>query len=445
MRPKTWYAALLTAFSMAQTAPVHAQDGYALTLPGALALARTRGAEIQAARARARAADASADAALAGYLPSLSGQGSLGQTWSRTASPTPTPPGPDVIYRGQHRQLDASAALRWTAFDFWQTPSLVGAARSDARASFQQVKAAANETARLVASAFLTAAYDDLLVENAKTTTRVRERHAAITHGLVASGIRPSVEEARARVELELARLETIDAERQAAQDKVRLATFLLIPPTTPFELVRPQVLPAVSQQPREAAAQAVTRRPEVGASAEQVHARESSLLAAKVARLPTIGAALDASHRAQLGESDPTPIYTKETYLTAQVTVSVPLFDWRVWGQVPVARGQLDAAQAERDATVARVRGEAAEAAYGVQAAHLVLEQSKSTRELAGATLAVMEARYQAGLVTSTDLFDAAARDAEARRGLIRAELGVALAVVQALATTYRMGELER
>ncbi|WP_394820690.1 TolC family protein [Pendulispora albinea] len=448
MMPRSSFfsVAVVSALVATSAFTAHAQDAYELTLPAALVMARTRAAEMRAARARHETASAEADAALAGYLPSLSGQAGAGQTWSRTEGKTLDESGNTVDYvdNGTRRQLDASASLRWTAFDFWQTPSRVGAARADARAAFQRVRATANDTTRAVASAYFTVVFDQLLDENAKLTTQIRERHAAITHGLVASGIRPTVEEARARVELDLARLESITTERQMAQDKVKLATILLLPPTTPIKVVRPAVLPKATEEPKLAANEAAERRPEVRAAYESVEARERALTAAKVERLPTIGASLDATHRSTLADRED-PRYPKENALAAMLTVSVPVFDWRVWGQVPVASGNLAAAEAERAGTVARVRGEAAEAAYGLQSARLALEQSRSTRDLAGATLAVMEARYQAGLVTTTDLFDAAARDADARRGLIRAELGVAQAVIQELAATGRITELER
>jgi outer membrane protein TolC len=417
-----------------------AQDGETLTLAGALAMARARSADVRAAQAQEDAADAAADAALAGYLPSLSGQVGASQTSARVTTHERES---DVVGRAVIRQHEVSAALRWNIFDFGQTPSRVGAARASARAAEQRRRTTTNETLRSVATAYLVVAFDELLVENAKLTAKIRERHALISKAQAASGVRPTVDEARARVEFELARLDVIALERQMAQDRVQLATLLLLPPVANFKITRPQ-LRIVNDDPNASARIATERHPAVHAGAEEVVAREEELSAASYARLPTLGVSLEAANRAPVG-SDRDIRYPSDASLTARATLTIPIFDWHVWGQVPVARENVSAAMAERDGIVARVRGAAAQAAYAVQAAKVVVEQARSTRELAGATLAVLEGRYQAGLATSTDLFDAAGREADARRVAIRAELELATATVQALAATNRLGELER
>jgi outer membrane protein TolC len=130
---------------------------------------------------------------------------------------------------------------------------------------------------------------------------------------------------------------------------------------------------------------------------------------------------------------------------LSGFVTLTIPLFDWAVWGRVPAEQANVTAAHAQSDAVRAQVRGEAAETALRLRGARVLAEQAQTARELAAATLAVVEGRYKSGLATPIELFDAGTKDAEARRQAIRAELALALATVDVLTTTGRIAELAK
>jgi outer membrane protein len=413
-----------------------------LTLSEVVSTARSRAADPKEARAQAEAADALADAALGGYLPSLDARLSANRAWTHSYQPdatTGTLTGTPAASVG----TNVGGVLSWTAWDFGRTSSAVGAARADSRGSIARAHASENEAARSAASLFLTAVFDEELVKVAQTTLALREKHANLSKGLVLAGMRPPVEEARARVELALARLDVTAAERQLAQDRVRLATVLMMDPNRDLHLVKPAVLPTVATNAHHAAEDAERRRPEVGAANESVAASEELYDAAKAARYPKIGFALDASHVTTKSDDDNRWFPTRG--LTGMVTLTVPLFDWSVWGRVPAARANVSAAEARASGVRARVRGQAAEASYAVQGARALVDQAKAARELAAATLAVMEARYAAGLASPFDLFDAAKKDGEARTATIRAELLLATATVDALAATGRIEELAR
>jgi outer membrane protein len=414
--------------------PARAQDRDALTLKQAIDMARTRSADVIAARADAEAADAAADRALAGYLPSASANvGANARHDDPGAGPTP----------GFTRAASVGGGIHWTPFNFGQTPHTVAAARAEARAAAHGAQATSNEAVRLVATTFLSAIFDELVADNARASIRIRERHAVITHGLVASGLRSNVEEGRARLELDLAKLEATAADRQLAQDRARLATLLMLDPTTPLRLVRPSVLPTIPADPNAAANQASSRRPEVRAANENVQAQDEAVSAASAARLPTLGLDLEAGYQTQATVA--TPTFQGNTFVAGGASISIPIFNWDIWGEVAVQRSRLSAAQARQAATTQQVKREAALAIHALHAARLSLDQAKTARELSGAMLSVMEGRYQMGLATPTDLFDAAGRDADARRETIKAEAGLAVATIEALAASGRLTELER
>jgi len=421
-----------------------AQDehpGSSLTLAEAIGAARSRAADAREARAAAEGADAAADAAVAGFLPNASAQASGNRSWTHSYQPDGAgilAPTPSAAYGS-----NVGGAIRWTAWDFGRTTSAVGGAKAESRSAAARSTAAGNEAAKVAAALFLTAVFDEELVSVAQTTLNLRERHANLSKALVTAGMRPPVEEARARVELALARLDVTAAERQLAQDRVRLAVSIMADPSAPVRLVRPSVLPTVSTDARRAAEQAEQKRPELRAAVTAVEAREEALDAAKAERLPRLGLSLEATHVLNKTDDDARVFPTRGA--TALLTATIPIFDWSIWGAIPVARAGVSAAEARKDGVRAQVRGQAAEASYVVQAARALVDQAKAARELASATLAVMEARYQAGLASPFDLFDAAKKDAEARTATIRAELQLATATVEALFATGRIEELSR
>lgn len=419
------------------------EGGRTLTLADAVSAARGRGPAAVEARANAEGAEAAADAAFGGYLPNASATGSGDRSWSHSYQPDTTTPGALRGTPNNTFNTSIGGSIKWTAYDFGRTSSNVAAARADSRTATARATVESNDAAKNAAVLFLTAVFDEELVAVAQATLSLRERHTNLSRGLVAAGLRPPVEEARARVELALARLEVTSAQRTAATDRVKLATALVMDPTTPINLVRPSVLPSFAGDVRHAEEAALQRRPELKAADAAVEASEEKLDAAKADRYPKLGVALDGSYA--ITKPDEDARFLPARSLTAMLTATIPIFDYTVWGNVSVAHSSVAAAQARATGTRARIRGEAAESAFAVQSARSLVEEAKQARELASATLAVVEARYQSGLASPFDLFDAAKKDAEARTATIRAELALATATVEALSATGRLDELSR
>jgi outer membrane protein TolC len=319
----------------------------------------------------------------------------------------------------------------------------VGSARANARSASAHAAGAESDAAKTAATAFLTAVFDEELVGTASMTLKLRERHANLVKAMVLSGMRPPIEEARARVELLLAKLDVTKAEQQLAEDRIKVLTLLQINPEEKIRFVRPAVLPTLTADARRASDLALKNRPEVHEADAAVQAQEENLDLAKAGRMPSVGVSLDGQHRTSQSDDD-ARIFPNRSF-TALVSVSVPIFDWSTWGKIPVARATLDAAHARAEGVRSRVQGEAAEAAYELQNAASLVEQAKAARELASATLTVMEARYQAGRDGPFDLFEAATKDRDAREATIKAELALATATVDALAATGRIEELVR
>ena len=418
-----------------------AQDERTLTIAAVMTMARERGTDVREARGVAQVAEAQVSAAYGGYLPSATARATASDGWQRANVVTRGGPLLGVTNSTTHGEVGGTVS--WTAWDSWRTPSNVASARATFRAAEHRVTAASQSTAAMAAQDFLDVVFADARAEVARATVKIRERHSALARGLVVAGIRPPVEEARARVELEAARADVIALESLSAQNKVRLATLLQLDPTTSFKLVRPAVFPTVTEDAHRAEAQAIATKPELRAVHEDVTAREEAVSAANAARLPTINLSLSGAMTASRNDDDPRFLQGRNA--TASISLSVPLFDWTVWSRPAIERGSLAVMQARANAETARVRGEAAQSAYRTHASRALVEQARKAAEVAAATLAVVESRYQGGLASPLELLDSGTSDAVARRKLVEAELELASATVQVLAATGRLSELER
>lgn len=437
-----WLLALnvgLAALGVAMTG--RADDS--LTLADVVAAARAHAADAKEAQAKAESARENERAQIGGYLPSLRADVGGGQTWSHGYAPNPVT-GRLAGAASETLAGNVGAAMSWTAWDFGRTSSAVAAARANHGAESARARAAENDAIKTASTLFLTAVFDEELVHAAEATLKLREKHANLSHALVVAGMRPPIEEARARVELLMAKLDVTKAEQQLAQDRVRLFTILqMSPDSAAVHFVRPAVLPTLTADAHRAASQALKNRPEVHAAEADVEAHTETVDLAKAQRMPSIGLSLEGRYRATKQDDDARIFPTRS--VAGLVTVNIPIFDWGVWGRVSVTRADLAAAEARASGVRARVKGQAAEAAYALKGAMSLVEQAKAARELASATLAVMEARYQAGRDGPFDLFEAANKDREARTATLRAELALATATIESLAATGRLAELER
>jgi len=417
-------------------------NGRSLTIADVISAARNRAPDSREAQANAEGATAAVDAAYAGYLPSLRADASGDRSYTHSYQPDFT----TGTYRGNPSSglgTNVRGVLNWTAWDFGRTTSAVGAAKATAQSTAARYAATQNDSARTAATQFLTAVFDEELVAVAEKTASLREKHANLSRQLVAAGIRPQVEEARARTEWLLSKTEVTKAQQQLVQDKIRLQTFLALDFQENVKLVRPTVLPGLSPDARHASDLALKNRPEVNAASSAVTAQEENLDAAKAGRMPTVGVSLEGLYRTNRSDDDARTFPTRG--FTAMLNVGIPIFDWSVWGQIPVARASVAAAESRKAGTMARVQGQAREATAALRAASALVEQAKEARDLSALSLTIVEARYAAGKDGPLDMFEAVRRDGEARRETIRAELALATATVELLAATGRLNEIGR
>lgn len=413
-----------------------ARGSGALDLREVVRMALRAAPEDRAAAAAVARAEAQGDLASSAYLPRLDavvrggGQLERGTFLFREDS--------YVVGSGH---VEARGSMRLQIYDFGRTSNAVSAAEASRVSAEHAQRGARLGVVRRAVSAYATILFDEQIVASKKTSLKHRTRYAAIAKGLVTHGVRPPVDEARARVNLESARHDLTLAETTLAIDRGRLAVLLGLEPDG-LPAVTTLRLPDVEDDPGRSVASSERRRPEVAAASSAIEAGEHRAAASRAAYLPRID--LDGGGSYRVSRFD----YAEGTIPRADVSgglaISVPLFDAAIGARASAARAELSAARADSDLARRRVRLEAYEAAVGLKAARALSERARDVASAARAALAVIDARYAQGLATALELVDAEQADLEAREGLLAAELRMQLATVELLCATGRAERLE-
>lgn len=393
-----------------------------LTLATVVQRSRDNAPAVLVAIERARAARAQVDVSRAGYLPSVNVSTSPNFSISNGTQVL----GPLALTNTNiSLQIDASASLRWTLFDFGRTAGAVDAAEIGARAAALDVEAARRSAIASAVGAFYAVALDRDAIDNARVTAAVRERALETARGYTEAGARPDIERTRAEVSLAAARVEVANAELQFRSDLVSLAAALGLDASAELDVQPPTPLASVEDASL-AAQRAASDRPEVAASRVRAQQAEQQVDNARRQLLPTLSASASAGVRYTANWRYSEPMWTdtrgpSESF-NAGVTLSWAVFDPTVRANIRVAEANAAAARAQEAQSVLTVRTEAVQAVVAARAARQAFEQSEVLARGAAANLAQAQGRYEAGAGTMLELVDAQAQDAQARATLLRA-----------------------
>lgn len=257
-------------------------DASGRTLEDALRLAAQSHPAIVQQTLEAKAADREIGAAVAGYFPTLSVEGSIRR--EKTERP------------GFERTLTAdeySVTLRQPIFDGLGTPARVSSARSDAAAETKEAEAALNRVALETATAYL-----DVLSAQERTELLAKhlasagdisdriERRAAADRGLRSLTVvgRSNVEEARFLL---------LEAERELVLARAKYEELV---GEAPLDLVVPaEPLEVVSLTEEQALARATANHPILKASRSRALAANGSRRSARADLFPRLDAELKA------------------------------------------------------------------------------------------------------------------------------------------------------
>lgn len=444
----------------------------ALTLREALRRAHDRAPQVLAAIARTVGSRAQVDITRSALWPTLSttvgGSASVSQSTSAGQIVTGTSGSMATgTYPGALFAVTGSLNASWTIWDFGRTDEAVRVWTAESRATQGDLDDARRVAMQAVAAAFYGVLADAQIVAAEFAIVEQRARQLEITAGLVEVGSHPPIESTRSRVALSAAQLDLRIAQGTLSSDTATLAAALALDPATQVEVVAPPPL-AVSDDPVQAAADALRARPDVRAAQLRIDEARANVRLARAAWMPTLAAnaALTGRLNDSLGARDcvVSPLTglstcasgattgTETTNTTsaigiasAGVSLTVPLVDESISLRAQAAQASLDAQEDNLNLLLLSVRANAVQAALSSRNAQAALAQSQDLAEQAAANLAQAEGRYRAGAAPLLELVDAEAADASARITVVRLHAAYELAKVQLLAATGRLDRLAR
>jgi outer membrane protein TolC len=284
------------------------------------------------------------------------------------------------------------------------------------------------------------------LVEDAALNLARRSQQHEGVKGLVEAGLRPPVDEMRARIEALAARYR-LDVRR--VEERAAFAALTVSAGRDPAHPLRPQPLQGVSfAGPRtlsEAIARAFDHRPELVSLQKSLGARQSELSAALYRRLPTLGVSgtASASYIDQLRGNGG---YQGSQYsATALAYLRVASVDVALWRSADVARGRMLEAQRALEIAALDLKAEVAEASFAVDRTRAELERATHILSAAESARAAQNGRYQSGVASLLELLDAEAVEQNARLERIQAARDHQLASVRLLSATGLIRNLLR
>lgn len=413
-----------------------------LTLAEAVRIARRNPPAVLSAMARARAAEAQVAVARSSLLPSVTTTVSGNAFFSNGGFVSPVGVLGGTTGLSGSLWLDGSVNARWTIWDFGRTVQSVHAAEQGADAARWDVRTAERVAMGQAAAAYYVVLSDGEMIAQARETLRQRERQLEIARGLVETGVRPPIEQTRAEVARDTARLDLTVAEATARNDCAALAAALALDPTVELNVLPPPEI-SVDDDPVRAAERALAHRYEITAARARLSQAEAQLAAARAGYLPTLG--VSASGSVRYTERVNAPGGGLSEIASAGVSLSVPVFDPVVNANVRAAEANVSSARATLDQQILTVRTEAVQSAIAVRSARQALAQAERVAAGAAANLVQAEGRYAAGAASLLELVDAQAADANARVGVVRARLQLGLAQVRLLTAIGTIEELTR
>lgn len=345
---------------------------------------------------------------------------------------------------GTDSSATASAGLSvsWLLFDFGLRDARLGQADSARQAALavfaDRVQAILLEAGTayydlLAALAAERAAVENLrFAENSLKAATARERAGV---AVKSDRLQADASEAQARLALR-------QAEGNLAIARGRLATAILLPPTTQLALAPPPAIGdavLLGQSADALIAEAERLRPDLAQGRANLRAAAAGLGVAQAVRRPSLS----------LGSRPGVTLGTRGQDVasgTAGVTLNIPLFD-SGGRTAAVAEAQAEAERAEAN-LAATAQGAALDVWSRYQQLSVEATNLETARRLLASSeeaAALTQGRYRAGLATIVELLNAQAALADARRQLVAAEFGVRTAELQLARSVGRMGDAPR
>lgn len=268
-------------------------------------------------------------------------------------------------------------------------------------------------------------------VAMARNAVESREQIQRVTESQVAAGLRTAFDATRARIDAEAMRSDLATAESKWEVARTRLAA-LLEPDgrlredlETDWPSFSTSLPDGIEGSPEFASARAL--RESLAHSADE----------ARAGRYPTLAATATASGNAiSMGDGS-----SFSRAGSAGLTLSIPILDAQISANIKLGECRRDEAAAAVHETSVRLTTEARALATTIARVQVVIAAADQLLTRTTEHLAVVKARYVAGLIGPLELYDAFTLERQARMRVLGARADHALAYVRYLATVGKLG----
>ena len=403
-----------------------------LTLEEAERTALASQPTLRSVEAQVEMAEARTEGARSPLLPQLSFNASYTRSTSNSSSRRAT------IVAGQVAQSQSHSFTSYDFFnfgltatqliyDFGQASRRYDAMTASFEAQVENERATRQTVLRDVRLAFLDALAQRELVRVAEETLANQQRRHAEVEAFVEVRLRPEIDLAQAKLELENARVQLISAETGFATAKARLNHAMGLEASTDYELAEVQI-PVVHGEDGEIEQllhEALARRGEVASARKQIEAQRMSISAAEGGYAPTLSASLSTT------ASGPAVDNLAPNW-SAGLNLSWPIFSgFATSAAVREAKASLTVTEAQADALRQQIRLEIQQAQLRLRSAKASLGAAEEALAAAEKRLELAEARYASGVGSILELGDAQVARTSAAAQLVQAEYALASARV--------------
>jgi outer membrane protein len=387
-----------------------------LTLGQAITAVLTRYPSLDAAQAAIDAARGRTTQSQAERLPQVSANGAYNYTSLRPYVQFSLPSGSSSFYESIQNSYNAAINVSQLLTDFGRTDALVALARSGEISAQDALEQARDQLGYDTIQAF----YGVLLLRGsvgvADEEIRALEESLRITNQKFAGGTVTKFDVLTTKVRLATAQNNRTNTVDQLQKQEALLRQWLGYERDAPLNLAGD--FPAASAAPDFSAtiAAGLQNRPEMKLAHDSAATADRRLDAANRENRPILAA------RAAAGvqDGDLPAMYTNKEYVTAGLSVSVPIFTGhRVDGERAEARAQARSAQARVSELDRVIATDVSDAFSDLRAAADRLQNADLLVDQAQEALTLAQSRYANGVITNFELLDAqsAARSAAQSR----------------------------
>jgi len=409
-----------------------------LSLGDALVAARTRPSLTQA-RAGTLAAWARANEARAALLPQVNGSAAYQRRTGNFAQQPGSIPSMNAVNTPSsfdtYNYFSLGLQVNQLLYDSQQSIDRLRSARVSAESTRAAERQAVVAAALDVRASYFAARAQRALVEVAKESLALEEKHLAQVEGFVRIGTHPEIDLAQSRLQRANARVQLVQSEANYDQAKAQLNLSMGRPGPTDYD-VADDTVPLIGGEdgPLEAElSEAESARADLSSLDRAVRAQELTVSSTKGGYGPSVNAVMGLTYAG----TDPAKLVWN---WTAQLQLGWTLFGGlSTFESVKEQEANLVIAKSQRDQLKMQVRLDLERARLAVRGAKAALVASDDALFNGKERLRLAEGRYSAGVGNAIEVGDARLALTQAAAQRVQSEYNLATARAQLLAALGR------